>query len=413
MPDDKIKILYDKFSTEYKLGTYDEFAEKLQDEKKRKIFYDAISKEYKLGTYDEFANKVKKKDEPPLQPVSQDSGNGYGQSELSDITQIEQERFTPEDVERANQELLSRSAEQLAKDQSDVAGLLQPMDIPQQLDSLQPEPITRPDTPVATISPEKKHETSMGLAKEKEAEFIYNPEEVKSDKDRVSIGKQRLNKVNDALGSINRGFYGLPASALYGIDVLLYGAAKGTSDMPYEEWDRPFARVADQYTSFIESIAYVSPEKKDDAANSFFHSLGSLLGLAVVGSAEVTIKGAETATSLAKQAPNILKNLRHMATSAPGIMAGLSMGAGGFDLAKSQGATDEQALVKAITDTGIGFTYAIPISRSLNRLNQSIKGGLLPYFQNNLSGGVDFAIQSCRARSCAAWCAPWHQEWCS
>lgn len=63
---DKIKLLYDAASSEYDLGSYDEFAVKIQDPSKRRALYDAIGVKYDLGSYDEFESKivdsVKKKD---------------------------------------------------------------------------------------------------------------------------------------------------------------------------------------------------------------------------------------------------------------------------------------------------------------------------------------------------------------
>ena len=72
---DKIKVLYNELSGKYKLGTYDEFSVKLQDDTKRKAFYDGVSSDYNLGTYDDFSVKVKKKDvsESPSEDGSLDS----------------------------------------------------------------------------------------------------------------------------------------------------------------------------------------------------------------------------------------------------------------------------------------------------------------------------------------------------
>ena len=67
---DKIKLLYEAASNEYDLGSYDEFASKLQDPSKRRALYDAIGVKYDLGSYDEFESKivdsVKKKDTSEL-----------------------------------------------------------------------------------------------------------------------------------------------------------------------------------------------------------------------------------------------------------------------------------------------------------------------------------------------------------
>lgn len=57
MPD-KIQILYDAVSSEYNLGSFNEFKSKMADPGKRKILYDAIGKDYNLGTFDEFSKKI-------------------------------------------------------------------------------------------------------------------------------------------------------------------------------------------------------------------------------------------------------------------------------------------------------------------------------------------------------------------
>lgn len=60
MPDnnDKIKLLYDAVSSDYNLGTLDEFKSKLADGNKRKAFYDAIGSDYNLGSFDDFNKKI-------------------------------------------------------------------------------------------------------------------------------------------------------------------------------------------------------------------------------------------------------------------------------------------------------------------------------------------------------------------
>ena len=67
---DKIKLLYDAASSEYDLGSYDEFAVKIQDPSKRRALYDAIGVKYDLGSYSDFESKVvgsvKKKDTSEL-----------------------------------------------------------------------------------------------------------------------------------------------------------------------------------------------------------------------------------------------------------------------------------------------------------------------------------------------------------
>ncbi len=66
---DKIRQLYSTVSKDYDVGTYDEFAGKMQDSAKRKAFYDFASKSYDLGDYTSFESKVVKKKD--LSPVSQ------------------------------------------------------------------------------------------------------------------------------------------------------------------------------------------------------------------------------------------------------------------------------------------------------------------------------------------------------
>lgn len=72
MPD-RIKILYDAVSKDYSVGSYDEFASKLQDEGKRKAFYDGVGAEYDLGDYETFSGKViKKKASSVPSPIGSD-----------------------------------------------------------------------------------------------------------------------------------------------------------------------------------------------------------------------------------------------------------------------------------------------------------------------------------------------------
>lgn len=57
MPD-KIQVLYDAVSSEYDLGSLNEFKSKMADPGKRKALYDAIGKDYDLGTFDDFNRKI-------------------------------------------------------------------------------------------------------------------------------------------------------------------------------------------------------------------------------------------------------------------------------------------------------------------------------------------------------------------
>jgi hypothetical protein len=73
-PKSKAKVLYDEFSSNYDLGKFDDFYNKLQDNNKRKLLYDAVSKDYDLGTFEDFSNKVvSKKKVSPLQAPSPSS----------------------------------------------------------------------------------------------------------------------------------------------------------------------------------------------------------------------------------------------------------------------------------------------------------------------------------------------------
>lgn len=59
MPDgEKLKKIYDAVSTKYDLGSYDEFAQKLQDPTRRKKLYDAVSQDFDLGDYTTFNQKL-------------------------------------------------------------------------------------------------------------------------------------------------------------------------------------------------------------------------------------------------------------------------------------------------------------------------------------------------------------------
>jgi hypothetical protein len=72
MPEqDKYKILYDAVSTDYDIGTFDEFKTKLNNSESRKAFYDGVGAEYALGTFDEFNQKLSPM---PAQPTVQPTG---------------------------------------------------------------------------------------------------------------------------------------------------------------------------------------------------------------------------------------------------------------------------------------------------------------------------------------------------
>lgn len=55
---DNKRKLYDAISKDYDMGSYEQFAKDIQDERKRKKLYDAISKDYDMGDYGSFSNQL-------------------------------------------------------------------------------------------------------------------------------------------------------------------------------------------------------------------------------------------------------------------------------------------------------------------------------------------------------------------
>ena len=56
--DDNKRRLYDALSSEYDMGTFEQFASDIKDDAKRKRLYDAVSTEYDLGDYDSFSKQL-------------------------------------------------------------------------------------------------------------------------------------------------------------------------------------------------------------------------------------------------------------------------------------------------------------------------------------------------------------------
>jgi hypothetical protein len=114
-PKSKAKVLYDEFSSNYDLGKFDDFYNKLQDNNKRKLLYDAVSKDYDLGTFEDFSNKVvSKKKVSPLQAPSPSSATpSFSQYKEQGYKQLEKDTsiFNPElsDFQKYEQSL-SRKA---------------------------------------------------------------------------------------------------------------------------------------------------------------------------------------------------------------------------------------------------------------------------------------------------------------
>jgi hypothetical protein len=114
-PKSKAKVLYDEFSSNYDLGKFDDFYNKLQDNNKRKLLYDAVSKDYDLGTFEDFSNKVvsKKKVSPLQAPLPSSATPSFSQYKEQGYKQLEKDTsiFNPElsDFQKYEQSL-SRKA---------------------------------------------------------------------------------------------------------------------------------------------------------------------------------------------------------------------------------------------------------------------------------------------------------------
>jgi hypothetical protein len=78
MPDSR-KKLYDALSSDYDLGTFDEFNAKMDDQDSRKKLYESVSAEVDLGSFDDFESKVSvKKKEPTTPTFGQDVSQKLG-----------------------------------------------------------------------------------------------------------------------------------------------------------------------------------------------------------------------------------------------------------------------------------------------------------------------------------------------
>lgn len=88
MADDKRKSLYDKISTKYDLGSFDEFSAKLDQPGKIKSLYDKLSNDFDLGDYAEFEGKLKKK-EPTVSESPSPDGTSPSQSQTDYVNQAD------------------------------------------------------------------------------------------------------------------------------------------------------------------------------------------------------------------------------------------------------------------------------------------------------------------------------------
>ena len=94
MADDKRKSLYDKISTKYDLGSFDEFSAKLDQPGKIKSLYDKLSNDFDLGDYAEFEGKLKKKEPTVSESPSPDgTSSSENHNEFAPIRKKEGDKF--------------------------------------------------------------------------------------------------------------------------------------------------------------------------------------------------------------------------------------------------------------------------------------------------------------------------------
>jgi hypothetical protein len=122
MPDSR-KKLYDAISSEFDLGTFEEFNSKMDIPESRKKLYESVSVDFDLGTFDEFESKVgvlKKKEQPqPFGGQIFTQGIGLGVKPISSTTSpsvskqpksiIPSESIDGKDFEERKKNILSKS----------------------------------------------------------------------------------------------------------------------------------------------------------------------------------------------------------------------------------------------------------------------------------------------------------------
>ena len=108
--DDNKRRLYDALSSEYDMGTFEQFASDIKDDAKRKRLYDAVSTEYDLGDYDSFSKQLFQGEAQQIQAPTSERTPNYTAT-TGDYTQPTEAQRNFE--ERGNFEPIGQSSVEL------------------------------------------------------------------------------------------------------------------------------------------------------------------------------------------------------------------------------------------------------------------------------------------------------------
>lgn len=162
MPEESRKKLYNAISSQFDLGSFEEFDTKMNDKTSREKLYKAVSQSFDLGSFDEFETKITPTPpptEPPIQktgtyeprnkvaemlnkPTSQDiqrekRGISEVPKEVPSGTKTPQIKIKTEDVERFTENKATESAYIGAKKEAEGKGLKNTLDLfPEKSDNI-------------------------------------------------------------------------------------------------------------------------------------------------------------------------------------------------------------------------------------------------------------------------------------
>jgi hypothetical protein len=336
----KLRSLYEGVSSEFEIGTYEEFEQKMQNADKRKAFYDGIKDYYDIGdTYEEFESRLNS--ESP-EGTQKPAGMQKPVTNMGDLS-LPASRFTkPGDLGFGN----------------------------------------------------KKENLTFTQAEQGQRRAKLDYEQALREQEKATSDSGQ-GRVMSYIGSINQAFYGLPADVL---DAVAIGAKKIDELLPegmqsYEGKqikDLSTAKAADWYRNALKELAPTNPAYQQEIGSQVSSAIGNLASLALTGGLTKSAQGLSMAAGQGSIVTSAGKELLTKMATPSALQGGIQMGVGQFREAKQAGANDNVAFDQFIKNAAVGSVLEqIPIQLFYKRLDAVTGGGVKTLLKKGFSGGTE------------------------
>lgn len=203
----------------------------------------------------------------------------------------------------------------------------------------------------------------------------------------------------DAIGMVNRGFYGGVSSLLKiqpAIEDAIFPSEVPPLALPGIGSTRGMGEALDK---LVEEWSPVTPEFEQSTTGQVLQGVGQVALMAATsgagsgGAAPAALTQSGLETGVLPIAGQIAKKTAQTAASPVGAMGGVMTAVPEWEAAKAQGLNDEEAFNILVKNYLVGQTEAIPIENVLGRLNKITNNSLINALKSMGTGGFEEGIQ--------------------